>query len=167
MHMDNMLSLQSPHRQNWSFTPTRQLGKPAPLMVTPEGLRRGVPCAICPSLHQRYTCIQCSLPWPPTTIRRSCKAGRGFPRQKTDDASSRTVRMALSRSALRIESVAEFPEGGAPVRISYRLRPSRSRRPGILVDRRTARIVVVAAYAPERGRKLARKRERNERNRFT
>ncbi|KYM88866.1 High affinity copper uptake protein 1 [Atta colombica] len=48
--------------------------------------------------------------------------------------------MALNRSALRIENVAKFPEGGASVRISYRLRPSRSRRPGILVDRRAARM---------------------------
>lgn len=60
---------------------------------------------------------------------------RGFPRREADDANSRTVRMVLSRSALRIESVAEFPEGGAPVRISHRLCPSSSRRPGILADR--------------------------------
>jgi len=31
-------------------------------------------------------------------------------------------------------------KGGAPVRISHRLRPSRSRRAGILVDRRPARV---------------------------
>jgi len=87
----------------------------------------------------------------------ACKASRGFPRQKADDANSRTVRMALNRSALRIENVAKFPEGGASVRISYRLRPSRSRRPGILVDRRAAR-VVVAAYASKRGEKSWRER---------
>lgn len=112
-------------------------------MVTPGGLRRTAP--ICPSLHQRYTCIQRALP---TTIRRSCTAGRGFPRREAVDANGRTERMALSRSALRIESVAEFPEGGASVRISHRLRPSRSRRLGILADRRVTRVVmVVVAYA--------------------
>lgn len=134
-------------------------------MVTPGGLRRDAPCAICPSLHQWYPCIRCALP--PTTIRRSCTADRGFPRREAVDANGCTVRMVLSRSAFRIESVAEFPEGGASVRISHRLRPSRSRRVGILVDRRAARVVMVVAYAPERGRKSARKRERNERNRFT
>lgn len=72
--------------------------------------------------------------------------------------------MALSRSALRIESVAEFPEGGAPVRISHRLRPSRSRRPGILADRRAARVAVaVVAYAPQRGRESGRERGRETR----
>lgn len=47
----------------------------------------------------------------------------------------------------------EFPEGGAPVRISHRLCPSSSRRPGILADRRAARVVVVA-YAPQTGEKV-------------